>query len=348
MKGKLIVIYAIIDVTIMALLVIGYRLGVQVGQNYLFINNSFTQIYAGVLGVTIVLAFTKFLRSTIFLFFKSISLFMIAHSECTNMHEAIKCIFKKFDKTLEILVFVKLISECIEELKELVMDYISSTEKCNAIAGLMSELENTNIGFFTKVGSKYLAKSLQYIDECILVYCYSQEDVNIFEAAKNSFNVFFKSFGSIIERVLSISFLQVLIKVLIFCIYAVLFVHYFSLNVYYFVITFLIYRGITFIIEDAVMEPLMMISITKDFIKKSTEINVNDPSMSDEIINQVVAGSTSLQKLFSMKNASVSDLFYKNKKQSGNSLEHTEIEHDSQGYKEENNSETEFTETNSR
>lgn len=264
MQIRFTLIHVVIDVCFMGFLCAGFYAGMAFGMQFMPVDVWFTRTLVGVIGLTISIALFNWLKVTILFFMKSCSIYAVCFPDCDSMHAALKGVLSRFDRVVEINIFNKLLRSALGELTDIITDLVSDSED-SQISFLVGIVEESKLGVLVKIGRRYATKTFDFVDECILGYCYQNPQLGLVEAAKQGVTIFLENSVKIVGKLFTISMLETVLRVLFYVAVILALLIFRRFNIMSLVVFYVIARGIAFIIEDAVLEPLLMSAVIKEF-----------------------------------------------------------------------------------
>lgn len=199
-------------------------------------------------------------------FTKSAQIFYVANTKAD--YSIVECFIGatiRFKSTLAIPIFNKLIRDCIDKIMLTAKNTLPSAEETETkIDDFFTELTNSKIG---KASRRFLKLYTDYVDECVLVYCYMHPEKSLFKASVEAISIFIKNAVKIIEKMAVVIIVQVLIKLGIGGAIILMLVKTSSLTLKKMLFGFIIIKMFEFIIQDAILEPVMMQKILDTFVQ---------------------------------------------------------------------------------
>ena len=113
--------------------------------------------------------------------------------------------------------------------------------------------------------------ALEYIDECILAYCYANPDVRLLDATLIAFKLFFKNAIDLLKQVFKTTATHSLARILIVVTFWVVAFYYKLLAYFSFVQLIVVCYTLMMIIDISFLEPLLMKTIILNFLKYAEE-----------------------------------------------------------------------------
>ena len=124
-----------------------------------------------------------------------------------------------------------------------------------------------------KIAKNLLKVYVDYLDECVLAYCYAHPDNKFFDSCIKSIQISVTHATDIISKIAVVVAINYVTKILlyagyVYCLFTVIPFTYVN-----FIISFLFVKCLHFVIQDVFCEPLLMRSILETFCSYDTEDN---------------------------------------------------------------------------
>ena len=178
----------------------------------------------------------------------------------------------RFKSTISIPIFNKIIRSCLGEISDILNKYSHNKDdeatENNSLEELFQNLKDSKLA---KGGRWVITLYMDYVDECILVYCYQHPEKSLLRASIEAIGIFLKHGFEIIEKMSVIIIMQVLIKLLIGVFVIISIFTYKNITIKILLFGFIIIKLFEFIIQDAIIEPMMMQRILNTFLKYSND-----------------------------------------------------------------------------
>lgn len=171
----------------------------------------------------------------------------------------------RFKHTLAIPIFNKIIRNCAYEIVENIRDVSNENEENNKFGDLLDNLKGSKI---VKASKWMLKKYTDYIDECVLVYCYVHPEKSMLRSAVEAISIFIRSGFKIIEQMAVVIILQVLLRIALSVTIIVALFNMAQLTLTKILVGFIIIKIVEFILQDALIEPLLMQKILNVFVNQ--------------------------------------------------------------------------------
>lgn len=200
----------------------------------------------------------------------------------------------RFKFTLAIPLFNKIIRSCakeiVEEFQKSPNNDDSETEDGKASQNTLERLQGTKIG---KVTKWMLKRYSDYVDECVLAYCYAHPEKSLFKSALEATGIFVINGFKIMQQMSVVIILQILVRIALAVIMILYVLKMPVITMTKLLWGFIIMKMLEFLIEDAILEPMMLQKILNVFVKQESTNNV------DDILNKFPI----LQKLKNLQNS---------------------------------------------
>lgn len=261
------VLHLIVDCLFIVLAFYAFMCGVHYGSLYLDLYFWFIKLLLGISGIGIVLKLTVWIKSTLLFLIKNGRIYAQCCKECHSVLGAFGGISRCFKETITVTVFNKLIRQCLSEISEKIEEF----EEESALTRLLSVLEQSKL---YRVSKRVIIKAFDYADECILGYCYANADQEngMVECAVKAFIIFIKNSPKIFGKVVTIMTLEIFFKAaywlcfILFCWNYVYFsIFDISVSLLNIVVCYIIGKLVSFVLEDAVFEPMLMHGVIASF-----------------------------------------------------------------------------------
>lgn len=258
----------------------------------------FIKIIKALIFLSVFVILTKWLKKFFLYYFKAAQLYSVANPSAGIL----TCFFKAgvlFKYTASIPVFNSIIRNSINDISELAKSKItqqSSSDNNEMVEETAvdpsqettNDLNNTFTSVLHNVMDtplfklpKYVFKVfIDYIDECVLAYCYEYPKKGLIKGTGEAIFILFKNCYKLIPAILTTSILQILIRIAIFVIVLLYYFKCVPINIMTTISTFIIYKCISFVIEDSIIEPLLMRNIVKVFIANTKKLDVTEEEVS--------------------------------------------------------------------
>lgn len=262
------VLRILVDCVMVYAVVKGFWLGVAFCTDFLRVTYWAVVLYASVLGVALVAVLYTVLKDTAFFVLKNATIYSVCHEECTTVWEAFAGCIRNFKSMLAIPVFNKLVRKIVKEVQQI------AEGKCEGSA-LSTYCEALNGNQLFRLGKRMVVKTFDLFDECILAYCYSHVETGLAESAVRATAIFLKNLPKLVVKATSISLLLTITDVFVFVLCFLGMLKWYGFHVLSLVGMYVVFCAIRFVLDDAVLQPMLMVSLIKTFLEC-------DESMSNE------------------------------------------------------------------
>lgn len=282
MSIKFGIIRVLVDCLCAGVLFFGFIAGIHYGTQITGLYFWFMKMLLGFVGLAAVLFVIRWLRSSILFLVKNCGIYAQCRDDCHTVMGALTGITTQFKSTISIPVFNKIVREALGTVKESVLNRSAD----NPVVGVLEDLANTKIG---KVSTAVAEKAFDYVDECILGYCYchASKEKGIVRCSLEAFTLFVVNSVPIFGKVITV----ITIEGVLLAFYWVFFVlwafrtfHFSVMNV---MLCYVLGKVISFILVDAIFEPMLMYNIIDSFKKRAWDSQYE--SKIDELIGSIPA-----------------------------------------------------------
>jgi hypothetical protein len=226
----------------------------------------FVKVLLGVVGVGAMSFVIRWSKNSLAYVLKNASIYAQS-TECNSILGAIAGMTKQFKSTISVPVFNKLIRDAIKTIQEKTSSSSGGEEgEVSGLPQFMQELTETKL---FKSSKFIVEKAYDYVDECILGYCYSNvsEEKSIMRCAVEAFAIFFTHSLQICGKVLAVISIQFLCRIAYWIIYVAIAIKTFKFTIMNVILCYVIGKSIEFILNDAIFEPALMHSVIEQFKK---------------------------------------------------------------------------------
>lgn len=288
------ILRAVIDAVFCILLFFGFMCGIHYGTQIMGLYFWHVKFLLGIVGAGFTVRLTGWVKSTLLFIIKNGSIYAECREDCNTVMGAFSGVMSNFKDTVSITVFNRLIREGLKDIKDMVLESKGKEEK-GALDSIFENIGNSRI---VKVSERIIVKAFDYVDECILGYCFAHEEDNqsIIKNALEAFLIFIKHSPEIFGKVITIISIEIVFRVIYWAVLVM-----YCTSTFYFgfedlgatalnlVLCYCVGKLISFILEDAVFEPSLMHGIISTFIKYDYD---GDDSAVDELIAKIPALGT--------------------------------------------------------
>lgn len=269
MRVKCVIIHVILDCILLYMYVKGYLFGIKFFNQIFCFHVWFVDILYGIFGIAYVIALANFISPVVFTLLKSIDLYALSNEDCNTFPSAIAGVTSKFTSTVAIVTFNKIIRTCIEEISSRVEAGELTSEFFDSISSY--SFLNKSVKFAKSI----MTTAFDYVDECVLAYCYSH-DTSVGKAAVYSISKFMGNIGNVGLKTVSLVITEKLVIFLYTVIYLVCVIKNLKWSLLFFVEAYVIYCAIRYVIRDGILEPFFRDTIVKQFLASLPEDNSAD------------------------------------------------------------------------
>jgi len=264
---RFVLLRAAVDIFFATALFFGFMCGVHYGAQLIGLHFWFVKLLLGVVGIGIMVSLTGWLKVSLLFFVKNGSIYAQCRDDCNSVMGAFKGVLGFFGETISIVAFNRILRECLGSVSEGILNPAGDSR----LSGLLGDLNQTKIA---KVSVKVMQKAFDYVDECILGYCYqnASDGKEILQCAVEAFVLFIRHSPQIFGKVLTVISVEMVIKVFYWLLFIVV-----CKDIFYFgfgdlpvslmnaVVCYCIGKILIFLLEDAVFEPLLMHGVINSF-----------------------------------------------------------------------------------
>lgn len=276
---KFSIIRLVANIIFCMLMFYGFLCGIHYGTELIGMYFLFVKVLLGILGVTAILFVTRGAEQSLLYLIKNASIY----SQCKDVGvvESFRGIFVEYKSTISVTVLNKLIRESLEYLQELIEKQKNpgEGEQVGVLEGVLEELGNTEL---VKAGKFVLKRALDYVDECVLGYCYKNvsDEKSLTRCCLEGFTLFCVNCIPICKKMISVIMVQLLVKITYWVVFVMFCVKTFEFSVMNLILCYVIGKLLDFVLEDSLYEPALMLSIVKQFSeyewKEDFEDKLND------------------------------------------------------------------------
>lgn len=144
--------------------------------------------------------------------------------------------------------------------------------------------------------------AFDYVDECVLFYCYRFPEIPLRKAAFKAIAIFIEHPIDILKKVVSIVYAQKILKGAVTLVYFYLYLTSGHASFQTILTAFVFYYCIIFTIEDGILQPMLMLSILNTYGKELNELPEQTESDSDkEFMKKFASVSTWFKRLLKLR-----------------------------------------------
>lgn len=286
MTLKFSLIQVLLDCLCAVLIFLGFVAGIHYGTAITGLYFWFMKVLLGIIGITAVLAVLRWLRGTVLFVIKNCSIYAQCRDDCHTVMGAFHGIASHFKATISIPVFNKLIRDSLGEIKHFVLERSEGSSAAEVLSTIMDSKIAT-------VSARVVEKAFDYVDECILGYCYANvsEEKGIVRCSLEAFTLFVVNSVPIFGKVVTVVTIETVLRVGYWVAFLAWAIKTFQFSVMNLIMLYVLGKVISFILTDAIFEPLLMHEIIASFKKRAW----NDQYESK--INELIGAIPALGKL---------------------------------------------------
>lgn len=162
---------------------------------------------------------------------------------------------------------------------EVVETYYNNGDYCNEIydqilkvCKTIARREDVSEVFVYKVLTSIvyvISKCFDYLDECVLAYCYTHPDDSLGSAAENAVVIFLENSATLLIKTTTVCLTSAFIKIVIAIVETLLLLKTMPFTFINLITIYLIVHVSGFVIADSLIEPLMLDGVVKEFCNLS-------------------------------------------------------------------------------
>lgn len=236
----------------------------------------------------IFLGLNRLVKGIFFYLLKSVTLYAIVHP-CDTVIDSFKGVMKCYKSTALIPAANKIIRQALELLE----DSVSNTNLNGTLHHVLQVLEDKKL---FRLGKSLLAAALDYLDECILAYCYKNNDLDMLQNSCKAIKLYMVHAPKMLLTTLSLVSVRFLINLFSFILFIIYIVQTQTYYVFSIIQIYIFYKCILFVFHDAFFEPLFLNKMVSTFIDFD-DSDINNIHLSDDI----------KQHLFDLKNVFITN-----------------------------------------
>lgn len=291
MTLKFSLIRVLIDCLCAVLIFLGFVAGIHYGTAITGLYFWFMKVLLGLIGITAVLVVIRWLRGTVLFILKNCSIYAQCRDDCHTVIGAFHGIASHFTATISIPVFNKLIRDSLGEIKQVVLE----KGEGSSTAGVLETIMNSKVA---KVSVNVVEKAFDYVDECILGYCYANvsAEKGIVRCSLEAFTLFVVNSVPIFGKVITVVTIETILRVGYWVAFIAWSIRTFQFSVMNLIMLYVLGKVLSFILTDAIFEPMLMYEIIASFKKRAWD------SEYESKISELISAIPALGKLASYGN----------------------------------------------
>ena len=255
---KYIFIRLVFNIIFSIILLKCFLIGSEFGVRIIGLNVWIIQLFCGIAIALLFNAVLSLAKNTILLYLKHLQIASI----CVPDKNPNIVVFGRIKTVSTIVILNGILRSVAGELMEAIKNGTAAN------IPLISGLDNN---MFIKSGKYVVKKCFDYMDECVLAYCYNNEDVALGKAAEKAIVIFLENTGKFLIKTTTVSLTTIFIKIIISIFEFLILIRIIPLSFINFIYIYLIIHVTGFIVADSLVEPLMLQSIIKEFCKCQLE-----------------------------------------------------------------------------
>jgi hypothetical protein len=186
------------------------------------------------------------------------------------IHSTVNDLFKGvFDKAPSVSANASEVSDTSSEglnAEDVVVEPEATPAPSSISDRLQIFIDNVNSNPLVKMFKGIVKIYVDYIDECVLAYCYKHKELGVFKGCVGGLKSAIVHSGKLLEQVAIVVFVNVIIKIAVVVLYVWVVIKFIRFSFIELVVSFIGYKCVEFMIADSICEPLIMSSILKKFI----------------------------------------------------------------------------------
>lgn len=255
-KLKYIFIRLVFNALFALILLKCFIFGSQYGVELIGLNNWLIQLFCGISTALLFNAVLSLAQRTILLYLKHLQIASI----CVPDRNPNAVVFSRIGTVSVIVILNKILRGLAKEI----IDAIKNGA-CSSIE-LFAEISHSTLAN----GGKYvISKCFDYLDECVLAYCYTHPDDSLGSAAENAVVIFLENSATLLIKTTTVCLTSAFIKIVIAIVETLLLLKTMPFTFINLITIYLIVHVSGFVIADSLIEPLMLDGVVKEFCNLS-------------------------------------------------------------------------------
>lgn len=271
---KTMLIHVAVDLGLMALAVQIYKFTSWRGAQLLGLPYAPAELIVGMCCVMFLYGFFAPVKTVLAGIMKSVTIYALTH-DCDSISEAIRGVLNNFKSTLAIPTFLLLVKSVTEKLADseiasalgLVNNKEEEKEPSNVVEQFLSLAKDNKL---LKMLGSFTTMMIDWVDECILGYCYMQERESIGKAAVTAISIYVKNFDKLSKKAFTVVAIKVC-TIALFRVIAIIVALKTVRSISSAMIFYIAVWALEFTINDAVIDNLMMNSLVTEFSRYATD-----------------------------------------------------------------------------
>lgn len=233
-----------------------FTLGAQYGVQLIGLNNWLIQLFCGISTALLFNAVLSLAQKTILLYLKHLQIASI----CVPDKNPNVVVFSRIGTVSVIVILNKILRGLAKEIVESIKN-----GSCGSIE-LFAEISRSTLA---KGGKYIIGKCFDYLDECVLSYCYTHPNDSLGSAAENAVVIFLENSATLLIKTTTVCLTSAFIKAVIAIVETLLLLKVLPFSFINLITIYLIVHVSGFVIADSLVEPLMLDNIVKEFCNLS-------------------------------------------------------------------------------
>lgn len=227
------------------------------------------RVLLGIAGTGLSIRCYSWLRRFASALIKSGSIYAQCNDDCDSVSGAFSGVISCLGSTVKVFAFNKLIREALSEIIE------NITADGSQVPAFIASFRETKFG---SLSEKIAVKAFDYIDECILGYCYRKQnkEKGVARCALEAFVLFVSNSAGIAGQVVTTVALEFICKAAFWVVFVLACLKTFKFSILNALMCFAFGKGISFVLDDAVFEPLLMHNIIAVFSSRVWTADLED------------------------------------------------------------------------
>lgn len=228
--------------------------GSKFGVRLMGLDTWITQLFCGISCALLFNAVLNIVKFTILSYLKHLQI----ASMCVPDKNPNMVVLSRFKTVGTIVILNKILRMVASELIEAIKNGTASE------IPLISQLGNNVI---VQKGAFIVKKCFDYVDECILAYCYVHSDEPLGKAAEKAVVIFLENTGSFLIKTTTVYLSTFFIKLIVAILEFVFLIQILPFTFLNLIFVYLVIHVTGFILADSIIEPLMLNGLIKEFCK---------------------------------------------------------------------------------
>ena len=263
------VLHFIFDVVSILILLYFYKLWIKYGLDFMQIDVWFVRVTLGIIGMSVCTFFTRRIFQFILYLFKCCDIYFIVNKDSKGVTAS--SILSRFKKSVSVSVVTKVVNVVGNEI----IDVVKCTDAPSKLNQFVTKEDCPLLFSLAKMGTIFFNKLLLFVDELIIAYCYKHADKDVKECILDGTCIFVQNVGKLSTKLLTISVLEITIRIIYYAIAVIAGIRFIDFNVDGIIFFIICVYSFSFVIEDALIEPMIIENLVGVFLEYDDE-NVNE------------------------------------------------------------------------